>query len=162
MNIQNTRPYSNNFKALRISPDPEQWNQQVLNAVINSKFVNNIIQADKQNERDTFISFAEHYDPAYPDYTRYNHMFFNIKGDNKDITLGSHSTYRFETGDFFRRAREIKTGPDNLGKDLAGQIKKLDNPEDKTTMGYRTLEMLKRFAGKVIIENGKDYEKFRD
>lgn len=162
MNIQNTRPYSNNFKALRISPDPEQWNQQVLNSVINSKFVNNIIAEDKKNERDTFISFAKHYDPAYPDYTRYNHMFVNIKGDNKDITLGSHSTYRFETAQFLRRAREVKTGPDNLGKDLARQIKNLDDPSDNTVLGNRTLEAFKKFAGEVIIEKPKDYEKFRD
>lgn len=162
MNIQNSKPYSNNFKALRISPDPEQWNQQVLNSVINSKFVNNIIKEDKKNEKDTFISFAEHYDPAYPDYTRYNHMFFNIKGDNKDITLGSHSTYRFETAEFLRKAREIKTGPDNLGKDLASQIKKLDNPNDKSINEYKTLEGLKKFVGNVIIETSKNYEKFRD
>ena len=162
MNIQCTKPYSNNFKALRISPDPEQWNQQVLNSVINSKFVNNVIKEDMKNERDTFISFAEHYDPAYPDYTRYNHMFFNIRGDGKDITLGSHSTYRFETGDFLRRAREIKTGPDNLGKDLAGQIKRLDNPNNDKNIEYKTLQGLKKFVGDVIIEKQKDYEKFRD
>lgn len=163
MNIQRSNPYNNSFKAVRISPEPDMWNQQVLNAVLNSKFIGNIIKEDVKNERDTFINFAEHYDPAYPDYTRYNHMFFNIKGDNKDITLGSHSTLRFESAQFLRRAREIKTGPDNLGKDLSAQIKNLDAPSTtEQTKELQTLEKLKKFAGGLIFEEGKDYEKFRD
>lgn len=164
MDIRTSSP-SYNFKAVRISPAPDQWNQQVLNAVLKSHFVKDIVKEDVKNERDTFISFAEHFDPAYPDYTRYNHMFINITGDNKDITLGSHSTYRYESAQFLKRAKIIKTGPDDLGKDLASQIANLDTPElqnKKEPIINQTLKGLQRLAGKIKIEEPRDYEKFKD
>lgn len=164
MDIRTSSP-NNNFKAVRISPAPDQWNQQVLNSVLKSHFVKDIIKADVKNERDTFISFAEHFDPAYPDYTRYNHMFFNITGNNKDITLGSHSTYRYESAQFLKRAKIIKTGPDDLGKDLASQITNLDTPElqnKKEPIINQTLKGLQRLAGEIKIEEPRNYEKFRD
>lgn len=163
MDIRTSSP-SNNFKAVRISPAPNEWNQKVLNSVLKSNFVRDIVKEDAKNERDTFISFAEHFDPAYPDYTRYNHMFFNITGNNKDITLGSHSTYRYESAQFLKRAKEIKTGPDDLGSDLAEQISNLDTPElknKKEPIINQTLNGLKRLAGGMVIEKPRDYEKFR-
>lgn len=164
MDIRTHSP-NNSFKAVRLSPAPDKWNQQVLNSVLKSKFVKDIIKEDVKNERDTFISFAEHFDPAYPDYTRYNHMFFNITGNNKDITLGSHSTYRYESAQFLKRAKIIKTGPDDLGRDLATQISNLDSPEVKNVKEpiiNNTLKGLKRLAGGLVIEEPRSYEKFRD
>lgn len=164
MDIRTNSP-SSSFKSIRISPAPTEWNQQVLNAVLRSNFVKDIVREDAKKERDTFISFAEHFDPAYPDYTRYNHMFFNITGNNKDITLGSHSTYRYESAQFLKRAKEIKTGPDDLGKDLASQISNLDAPNvknEKEPIINQTLKHLKRLAGGLIVEKPRSYEKFRD
>lgn len=160
-----THSSNNAFKAVRLSPAPDKWNQQVLNSVLKSHFVKDIVKEDVKNERDTYISFAEHFDPAYPDYTRYNHMFFNITGNNKDITLGSHSTYRYESAQFLKKAKIIKTGPDDLGKDLANQISNLDSPEiklEKEPIINQTLKGLKKLANEIIIEEPRSYEKFRD
>jgi hypothetical protein len=163
MNVNNNYTSNYNFKAVRISPEPEKWNQRVLNSVLKSNFVKNIITEDSKNERDTIMSFAEHYDPAYPDYTRYNHMFFNIKGNNKDVTLGSHSTYRFESAQFLKRAKTIKTGPENLGKDLSEQIEHLDPPEIRNKeQKSLTIEELRKLCKKIIIDKPKDYETFKD
>ncbi len=156
---------SSNFKAVRISPAPDKWNQKVLNSVLKSNFVRDIVKEDAAHERDTFLSFAEHYDPAYPDYTRYNHMFFNVTGNNKDITLGAHSTYRYESAQFLRRAKEIKTGSKSLERDLAAQISNLDSPETQKAdvpIINRTLESLRKLAGEIIIEKPRDYESFRN
>ena len=164
MYIQNNVS-TTNFKAVKMSPAPDQWNQRVLNAVLKSEFVNNIVKEDAKNGRDTFLSYAEHFDPAYPDYTRYNHMFVNIAGNNKDITLGSHSTYRFESPELFRRAKEIKTGPEKLDVDLAEQITNLDPPDvrnKKVPISKSTIEYLRKLAGGIIYEEGKNYEKFRN
>lgn len=164
MNSINRVNFSPNFKALRISPAPDYWNQRVLNAALNSNFVRDIVKEDAKNERDTIISYADHYDPAYPDYTRYNHMFFNIKGNDKDITLGSHSTYRYESAQFFKKAKIIKTGADDLGEDLATQIEKLDGFDKRKKQVHvnnRTLAYYKKLAGDIIVEKQKDYEQFK-
>ncbi len=164
MDIKNNS-FNTNFKAVRISPAPDQWNQRVLNSVLRSNFIRDIVKEDAKNDRDTFISFAEHFDPAYPDYTRYNHMFVNVTGNNKDITLGSHSTYRYESAQFLKRAKIIKTGPDRLDTDLASQIDNLDPPEKrnaKEPISKVTLESLRKLANGIIIEKPRNYEKFRD
>lgn len=163
MDIRINSP-SNSFKAVRISPAPDKWNQKVLNSVLKSNFVRDIVREDAAHERDTFLSFAEHYDPAYPDYTRYNHMFFNITGNNKDITLGAHSTYRYESAQFLKRAKVIKTGSENLENDLSAQISNLDgqkkNPDEPII--NKTFESLRKLAGEIIIEKPRNYESFRN
>lgn len=164
MDIKNVSS-SNSFKAVRISPAPENWNQQVLNSVLKSQFIRNIIKNDLKNERDTFLSFAEHVDPAYPDYKRYNHMFFNVVGDNKDITLGSHESILFESAKLFKKARLIKSGSKDRAKDLAFQISNLDTPEQKNIKEpiYKsTLNGLKKLAGELIVEKQRDYQSFRE
>ena len=91
-------------------------------------------------------------------------MFVNITGNNKDITLGSHSTYRFESPELFKRAKIIKTGPDNLEVDLAEQVANLDPPEarqKKVPISQTTIEHLRKLAGGIIAKEGISYEKFR-
>ena len=50
MDIRNSS-LNTNFKAVRLSPAPDQWNQRVLNSVLRSNFIRNIVKEDAKKDK---------------------------------------------------------------------------------------------------------------
>ena len=158
MNISNN--YNNNynrntFKAVHISPHAEKWDQQVLGAVLNSSVIRKVVKEDAKNGKDTFITFTKNIEPSIPECPAHRDYMLNIKGEKADIELGSHSTYWFVPGGFFRKSQEIKTGPQNLGEDMAKQIQRLEPKDAPKPHKYHTLDDLKKIAKEIIYEPEK-------
>lgn len=159
MNISNNyNNYNKNtFKAVRMSPHAEKWDQQVLGAVLNSSVIRKIVKEDAKNGKDTFITFTKNIDPPMPECPAHRDYMLSIKGEKNDIELGSHSTYWFVPGGFFRKPQEIKTGPENLGEDMAKQIQRLESKDAVKPHKYHTLDDLKKIAKQIIFEPEKPY-----
>ena len=156
MDIRNSS-LNTNFKAVRLSPAPDQWNQRVLNSVLRSNFIRDIVKEDAKNGKDTFITFTKNIDPPMPECPAHRDYMLSIKGEKNDIELGSHSTYWFVPGGFFRKPQEIKTGPENLGEDMAKQIQRLEPKDAVKPHKYHTLNDLKKIAKEIIFEPEKPY-----
>jgi len=156
MNITNN--YSNNsFKAVRLSPHPAKWDQQVLGAVLNSKSIREIVKDDVKNNKDTVISYYKNFEPPIPECPANRDMYLTvIGGKDKPIELKSHATYWYIQGSFFRKPREIETGPKNVGKDLANKIRDLDKPQNGKTIEkyeqHQTLRDLEQDGKEIIYE----------
>lgn len=138
-----------------MSPHAEKWDQQVLGAVLNSSVIRNIVKEDAKNGKDTFITFTKNLEPPMPECPAHRDYFLNIKGEKADIELGSHSTYWFVPGGFFRKPQEIKTGPENLGEDMAKQIQRMEPKDATKPHKYHTLSDLKKIAKEIIFEPEK-------
>ena len=155
MDINNNNYGKNSFNAVRLCPHPAKWEQQVLGAVLNSKTIRQIVKDDAKNGKDTFITFSKNMEPPIPECPANRDMFLSVKGEKDSIDLKAHSTYWFIPGGFFKKPQEIKTGPEDLGKDLAKQIKQLD-PKTDEPKRYLTLNDLKDIGKELIYENPKE------
>ncbi|MCD8377693.1 MAG: hypothetical protein LUB59_02770 [Candidatus Gastranaerophilales bacterium] len=159
MNISNNNYSCNSnysFKAVKMSPEPAKWNQQVLSAVLNSKHIRNIIENGEKNGEDTFLHFYKMIDPPMPECPAHRDMFFQVSsGDKMLVNKSSKSTYHFIPGErLFEKPREIKTGPEDIAADLSYQIKKLDGRiVEKSAFDKRfTLSDLRKMCSELIYE----------
>ncbi len=117
--------------------------------------IRKVVKEDAKNGKDTFITFTKNIEPSIPECPAHRDYMLSIKGENADIELGSHSTYWFVPGGFFRKSQEIKTGPENLGEDMAKQIQRLEPKDATKPHKYHTLDDLKKIAKEIIFEPEK-------
>ena len=147
----------NSFKAVKLSPRPEDWDQKVLSAVLNSEKINNIVKKDAKNGVDTSIDFYTVYDPPYPECPAHRNAFLNVKGGEDAISLETRSYYWFIPGHFLRSPIEIQVGPEDIYGNLTNKIKKLDDNPEKPSH-EKTLDDLRKIASKIIYEDAKPIE----
>lgn len=123
INFNNTNNRNVSFTALKISPKPERWPENVLNAALSSKTVKKIIKADALAGRDTVMSYKQ----VSCGYTRPDSVFKL----NNDIKLsGDHVDFSSKVGDDI----------------LAGEIRKLDCKNSVA----KNLKAIKKLCGEII------------
>lgn len=124
INFNNTNNRNVSFTALKISPKPERWPKDVLNAALSSKTVKKIIKADALAGRDTVMSYKQ----VSCGYMRPDSVFKL----NNDIRLsGDHVDFNPEVGD------EL----------LAGKIRMLDCKKNSVD---KNLKAIKKLCGEII------------
>ncbi len=151
----NKNNYSPNFKKVIMSPVPEKWDQRVLNSVLNSKTIMNIVKEDEKLGETTQIRYYKYISPRYLEIPANDDVYLNVKGKSGEVSLSSHSSYKFIPGSVFENKpeREVSHGPKDISEDLANKINKIDhNHNNSEDLPVNTMDYLKKIASKIIYE----------
>lgn len=131
----NSTTSSPSFTAVRFSPkNLKEWNMTILEDVLDSHYIQNIIRKNEAAGKDTFLKFSDNKPSIYDSFKERTISFAVSNGDDYQLTAVSN-------GPCYQGYR--------ICSDLSNQIKKYDikepSLEDK-------LENLKKIASSVIYE----------
>lgn len=80
--------HSPNFKALSIKPKASEWNKEVLNAALESRYVQDFVSRSAKNKEDVVMSFTE----TVPDgVIPYGYKILNFKLNSKSQSVSIKS-----------------------------------------------------------------------
>lgn len=117
--------HNTTFTAVTIKPNPVLWSKKVLNSVLESQKITDMIKENEKNGLDSVLQFNE----------TLNFSSFSLQSKGKNLSLWAGDTARI-------------TDHEN---DLVKAIQKLDNKSEETRL-ERNLEKLKTIASGVIYK----------
>ena len=108
-----------NFNSIYLKPHSKLWNNRVLNSVIKSKTINNIIKDNEAHGLDTFIEYRK------TESDLASSVLLNIKSPKNNLTLESNNKVIIKNNIQKGKIAYIE-GPLHIIDDLVKQIKHLD------------------------------------
>ena len=144
------------YGTLNLIPDIENWDLNVLNAILDSKRIMNIITEDAKIGFRTIIKY-EAIRHSAPD--GYNSRVCTIKGSNDEIILEAVEKFEYIAGNEFSPPKMVNSGTKNLEEELVRKIRELDVPE-KVTIGLVRMKIakLQNITGKILEGEVKEEE----
>lgn len=108
-----------NFNSIYLKPHSKLWNNRILNSVVKSKTISNIIRDNEANGVDTFIEYCR------TESDLASSVMLNIRSQKNNLTLESNN--RVVTKKSIWDGKITYTeGPLQIIDDLVKQIKHLD------------------------------------
>lgn len=108
-----------NFNSIYLKPHSKLWNNKLLNSVVKSQTINNMIKDNEMNGVDTFIEYSK------TESDLASSVMLNIKSQKNNLTLKSNNKVIIKNN--IRRGKIAYTeGPLHIIDDLVKQIKHLD------------------------------------
>ena len=108
-----------NFNSIYLKPHSKLWNNRILNSVVKSKTISNIIRDNEANGVDTFIEYRK------TESDLASSVLLNIKSPKNNLTLESNNKVIIKNN--IQKGKIAYTeGPLHIIDDLVKQIKHLD------------------------------------
>ena len=144
------------YGTLNFVPDIENWDLDVLNAILDSKRIMNIITEDAKIGFRTIIRYEAIRQAGLDGY---NSRVCTIQGSRDKIVLEAVEKFEYIAGNEFSPPKMISSGTKDLEEELVRKIRELDIPE-KVTIGLvrMKLEKLQNITGKILEGEIKEEE----
>jgi hypothetical protein len=110
-----------NFKSLTLKPKAQDWNKDVLNAALDSRYVHDFIDRNTKNREDIVMSFTETIPDEHLPYS-FKIMNFGLKSKSQSMSVKSVAKPKMEKSEVVYTDIYDDKKIKDVGKDLASQI----------------------------------------